>query len=102
MPAAVTQGQLTPLGGRVKPQRDVFAILCTHDGLDHAPCVVLFFNGGMGTTPQKDGEHVLSWPSSTASTPVEVAERHGPLFLHHNTENQPRPPVGFLRNVFTR
>src|SRR5439155_11511387 len=44
---------------------------------------VLFFNGGMGATPIKDGEHVLSWPSNISSTPVEVAERQSPLFFHH-------------------
>jgi N-methylhydantoinase B len=44
---------------------------------------VLFFNGGMGGTSSKDGEHVLSWPSNISSTPVEVAERQSPLFFHH-------------------
>jgi len=44
---------------------------------------VLFFNGGMGATPIKDGEHVLSWPSNISSTPVEVAERNSPLFFHY-------------------
>ena len=44
---------------------------------------VLFFNGGMGATPAKDGEHALSWPSNISSTPVEVAERHGPLLFHY-------------------
>jgi N-methylhydantoinase B len=44
---------------------------------------VLFFNGGMGGTATKDGEHVLSWPSNISSTPVEVAERNSPLFFHH-------------------
>jgi N-methylhydantoinase B len=43
---------------------------------------VLFFNGGMGATAQKDGEHVLSWPSNISSTPVEVAERNAPLVFH--------------------
>ena len=28
---------------------------------------VLFFNGGMGATPVKDGENVLSWPSNISS-----------------------------------
>jgi len=42
---------------------------------------ILFFNGGMGATPGKDGEHVLSWPSNISSTPVEVAERNTPLFF---------------------
>src|SRR5438067_9094838 len=42
---------------------------------------VLFFNGGMGATPSKDGEHVLSWPSNISSTPIEVAERNSPLFF---------------------
>ena len=44
---------------------------------------VLFFNGGMGATAAKDGEHVLSWPSNISSTPVEVAERNSPLFFHY-------------------
>jgi len=44
---------------------------------------VLFFNGGMGATPVKDGENVLSWPSNISSTPVEVAERNSPLFFHY-------------------
>jgi N-methylhydantoinase B len=44
---------------------------------------VLFFNGGMGATARKDGEHVLSWPSNISSTPVEVAERQSPLFFHY-------------------
>jgi len=44
---------------------------------------VLFFNGGMGATSAKDGEHVLSWPSNISSTPVEVAERNSPLFFHY-------------------
>ena len=43
---------------------------------------VLFYNGGMGATPGKDGESVLSWPSNISSTPVEVAERNAPLFFH--------------------
>ncbi len=44
---------------------------------------VLFFNGGMGATPIKDGEHVLSWPSNISCTPVEIAERQSPLFFHY-------------------
>ena len=44
---------------------------------------VFFFNGGMGATARKDGEHVLSWPSNISSTPVEVAERNSPLFVHY-------------------
>jgi N-methylhydantoinase B len=44
---------------------------------------VLFYNGGMGATPLKDGENVLSWPSNISSTPVEVAERNSPLFFHY-------------------
>jgi len=44
---------------------------------------VLFFNGGMGASAGKDGEHVLSWPSNISSTPVEVAERNSPLFFHY-------------------
>jgi N-methylhydantoinase B len=43
---------------------------------------VLFYNGGMGATHGADGEHCLSWPSNISSTPVEVAERNGPLLCH--------------------
>ncbi len=50
---------------------------------DHRPYTnVLFFNGGMGATPVKDGESATSWPSNISSTPVEVAERNSPLFFH--------------------
>jgi N-methylhydantoinase B len=52
---------------------------------------VLFFNGGMGATSVKDGEHVLSWPSNISSTPVEVAERNSPLFFR---EKRMRPGSG--------
>jgi N-methylhydantoinase B len=59
---------------------------------DHRPYTnVLFFNGGMGATPAKDGENVLSWPSNISSTPVEVAERNSPLFFH---EKRLRPNSG--------
>jgi len=52
---------------------------------------VLFFNGGTGATPVKDGESALSWPSNISSTPVEVAERNSPLFFH---EKSLRPGSG--------
>ena len=44
---------------------------------------VLFFNGGMGATPRKDGESALSWPSNISSTPVEITERQSPLHVHY-------------------
>lgn len=44
---------------------------------------VLFYNGGLGATAQDDGESCLSWPSNISSTPVEVAERNGPLLCHY-------------------
>ncbi len=44
---------------------------------------VLFYNGGMGATAKSDGEHCLSWPSNISSTPVEVAERNGPLHCRY-------------------
>jgi len=52
---------------------------------------VLFFNGGMGALPKKDGESCLSWPSNISSTPVEVAERNAPLIFH---EKSLRPDSG--------
>ena len=43
----------------------------------------LFFNGGLGARPDRDGAPCLSWPSNISCTPVEIAERNGPLlFLH--------------------
>ena len=44
---------------------------------------VLFFNGGLGGRPGRDGVSCLSWPSNISSTPVEVAERNGPVFFAH-------------------
>ena len=58
---------------------------------------VLFFNGGMGATPIKDGEHVLSWPSNISSTPVEVAERNSPLFFHYKRMRPDSGGVGRFR-----
>ncbi len=40
---------------------------------------VLFFNGGLGARPDRDGVACLSWPSNISSTPVEIAERNGPI-----------------------
>ena len=42
---------------------------------------VLFFNGGLGGRPDRDGVSCLSWPSNISMTPVEVAERNGPVFF---------------------
>jgi N-methylhydantoinase B len=44
---------------------------------------VLFYNGGLGARPGRDGVSCLSWPSNISSTPVEVAERNNPIFFHH-------------------
>ncbi len=43
---------------------------------------VLFYNGGMGATATKDGESAMSYPSNISSTPVEIVESNGPLFVH--------------------
>ena len=51
------------------------------DGSSYAS--VLFLNGGTGATLTQDGESTLSWPSNISSTPVEVAERISPFFIHH-------------------
>lgn len=60
----------------------VFTVTGAHDdGRSFAN--VLFYNGGMGATAQEDGESCLSWPSNISSTPVEVAERNGPLRCHY-------------------
>ena len=57
---------------------------------------VLFFNGGMGATAVKDGEHVLSWPSNISSTPVEIAERNSPLFFRHKRMREGSGGLGAL------
>lgn len=44
---------------------------------------VLFYNGGMGATAEKDGSSAMSWPSNISPTPVEVAERDSPLFFRY-------------------
>jgi N-methylhydantoinase B len=44
---------------------------------------VLFYNGGMGATFGRDGSSAMSWPSNISPTPVEVAERDGPLFFRY-------------------
>lgn len=46
---------------------------------------VLFFNGGMGATANKDGEPCYSWPSNVSNVPVEMTEAMGPIFVHHKT-----------------
>lgn len=43
---------------------------------------LFFFNGGMGATDLKDGEHCLSWPSNISSTPTEVIEQLAPMRIH--------------------
>jgi N-methylhydantoinase B len=51
------------------------------DGSPYAS--VLFFNGGMGASSERDGEPALSWPSNISATPVEVAERQSPFLFHY-------------------
>lgn len=52
---------------------------------------VLFFNGGMGASAIKDGEHATSWPSNISSTPSEISDRDSPLLTHYR---QLRPGSG--------
>ncbi|WP_372921612.1 hydantoinase B/oxoprolinase family protein [Roseovarius sp.] len=51
------------------------------DGSPYAS--VLFFNGGMGASADRDGEPALSWPSNISATPVEVAERQSPFLFRY-------------------
>ena len=44
---------------------------------------VLFFNGGLGGRAASDGVSCLSWPSNISTTPVEVAERAGPILIRY-------------------
>jgi N-methylhydantoinase B len=43
---------------------------------------VLFFNGGTGAGAAQDGADCVSFPSNISATPVEVAERTAPVFIH--------------------
>ncbi|MEX2643624.1 MAG: hydantoinase B/oxoprolinase family protein [Acetobacterales bacterium] len=54
---------------------------------------VLFFNGGMGATPQKDGEATYSWPSNISNVPIELVERNSPLVVRYK---RLRPDSGGL------
>ena len=52
----------------------------THD--DGREYVEYFFlNGGYGARPDKDGEHVLSFPTNVANVPVEVLEQSAPILV---------------------
>jgi N-methylhydantoinase B len=74
VPEKVTAGAAGPLWSitqsGVKPDGRSFAQL-------------FFFNGGMGATNIKDGEHCMSWPSNISSTPTEVIEQLAPMRIHH-------------------
>lgn len=43
---------------------------------------VLFFNGGLGAIPSRDGLSGVSWPSNVANIPVEMVELMSPLLVH--------------------
>jgi N-methylhydantoinase B len=58
---------------------------------------VLFFNGGMGATAQKDGASVMSWPSNISPTPVEVAERDSPLHFRRKALRENSGGAGRFR-----
>jgi N-methylhydantoinase B len=38
-----------------------------------------FLNGGYGARPDRDGEHVLSFPTNVANVPIEVLENSAPV-----------------------
>ncbi len=40
-----------------------------------------FLNGGYGARPDRDGEHVLSFPTNVANVPVEVLENSVPVLV---------------------
>ena len=74
----------------------VFTVTGVHDdGRSFAN--VLFYNGGLGATAHDDGESCLSWPSNISSTPVEVAERNGPLLCHYKRLREGSGGAGMYR-----
>lgn len=54
-----------------------------HGDMNERFTSVLFFNGGLGARPDRDGAPCLSWPSNISCTPVEIAERNGPVLFAH-------------------
>jgi len=54
----------------------------------------LFFNGGTGAGAAQDGADSISWPSNISATPVEVAERTAPVFIHRKVQRAGSGGVG--------
>jgi N-methylhydantoinase B/oxoprolinase/acetone carboxylase alpha subunit len=52
------------------------------DGAGRGFANVLFFNGGTGAGAAQDGADCVSFPSNISATPIEVAERTAPVFIH--------------------
>jgi N-methylhydantoinase B len=67
------------------PGSPLWSLTLTGDrgGADGRFTAVLFFNGGLGARPDRDGAPCLSWPSNISSTPVEIAERNSPVLFAH-------------------
>ena len=42
---------------------------------------ILFFNGGMGATQQRDGISAISFPANISNTPIEVTENLAPILF---------------------
>lgn len=76
--------QVVPDKVMAAPGSPLWIVTLSGTRADGAPfATVLFYNGGTGGRPTKDGVSCLSWPSNISSTPVEVAERNSPLFFHY-------------------
>lgn len=46
---------------------------------------IVFFNGGLGARPDKDGVSTLSFPTNVSNTPVEVLERAAPVRIREKS-----------------
>src|SRR3954451_20338581 len=75
--------QIAPERVMAAPGSPLWAVTLAGQRQGRNFATVLFFNGGFGARPDKDGVSCLSWPSNISSTPVEVAERNNPIFFRY-------------------
>ncbi|WP_266064495.1 hydantoinase B/oxoprolinase family protein [Brucella intermedia] len=85
VPPLVLRALYQVLPGRVKaaPGSPQWNLTLTGNRKGSSFAAGLFFNGGLGARPTRDGIACMSWPSNISSTPVEIAERDFPLRFEH-------------------
>lgn len=87
--------QVIPERVAAAPGSPLWSMVISGVGEDGKPYAnVLFYNGGMGATAQKDGVSCYSWPNNIASTPVEVTERDTPFLVRYKRLREDSGGVG--------